>query len=124
MLFVNRSLAAVRDLLTNTVSVLDALDWIHAVCQQIPDRGQHLTRYYGAYANRNRSDLSQSALTACFTSCTETTTDKSSTTSTSSRANWARLVRKVFEVDPLLCPKCGSGMETVAVLADPKCPGS
>ena len=58
----------------------------------IPERGQHLTRYYGAYANRNRSALSQSVLTACFTSCTETTTDKSSTTSASSRANWARLI--------------------------------
>ena len=57
----------------------------------IPEARQHLTRYSGAYANRNRSALSQSALTACFTSCTETTTDKSSTTSTSSRANWARL---------------------------------
>ncbi len=106
----------------NTVSVLDALDWIHAVCQQIPDRGQHLTRYYGAYANRNRSALSQKALTAYLPSCTETKIDKSSTasTSSSSRAHWARLIRKVFEVDPLLCPKCGSGMKLIAVLTDPK----
>jgi len=41
----------------NTVLRLDALDWIHAICQQIPDRGQHLTRYYGAYANRNRNSV-------------------------------------------------------------------
>jgi hypothetical protein len=86
----------------------------------IPDRGQHLTRYYGAYANRNRRALSQGALTACLASCTETTNDKSSTTSTSSRTNWARLIRKVFEVDPLLCSTCGSEMKIIAVLTDPK----
>ena len=33
---------------------LDPLDWIHAITQQIPDRGQHLVRYYGHYANRTR----------------------------------------------------------------------
>jgi len=27
-----------------TVLRLDPLDWIHAICQQIPDRGQHLSR--------------------------------------------------------------------------------
>ena len=86
----------------------------------IPERGQHLTRYYGAYANRNRSALSQNALTACLATCSETATDQSSTTSTSSRAHWARLIRKVFEVDPVLCGKCGSEMKIVAVLTDPK----
>jgi len=104
----------------NTVLLLDPLDWIHAICQQIPDPGQHLTRYYGAYANRNRKALSQNALTACLPSCTDTKIDKGSTISTSSRAHWARLIRKVFEVDPLLCPKCGSEMKILAVLTNPK----
>jgi len=30
------------------------VDLIHALAQQIPDKGQHLVRYYGAYANRAR----------------------------------------------------------------------
>ncbi len=38
---------------------MDALDWIHAICQQIPDRGQHLYRDYGAYSNRTRKALPQ-----------------------------------------------------------------
>jgi hypothetical protein len=37
-----------------------------------------------------------------------------------SRANWARLLRRIFEVDPLLCPRCGGGLAVVAVLTDPK----
>jgi len=31
-----------------TTVVLDVLDWIHAICQHVPDKGQHMARYYGA----------------------------------------------------------------------------
>ena len=30
------------------------------------------------------------------------------------RSSWARMLRKVFEVDPLLCPQCGEEMVIVA----------
>jgi len=36
----------------------------------------------------------------------------------SSRASWARLIRKVFEVDPLLCKKCGAEMKIIAVITE------
>jgi hypothetical protein len=107
----------------NTVLVLDALDWIHAICQQIPDRGQHLYRYYGAYSNRTRKALPQNNLTqtrVTFPELPEPDFDKPSPDSSSSRASWARLIRKVFEVDPLLCGKCGAEMKIIAVLTDPK----
>ena len=32
---------------------------------------------------------------------------------------WARLLAKVYEVDPLVCPKCGSEMRVIAVIQDP-----
>jgi hypothetical protein len=37
-----------------TERVMDPLDGIHAVTSQIPDRGKHAVRRYGAYANRVR----------------------------------------------------------------------
>ncbi len=86
----------------NTVLVLDALDWIHAICQQIPDRGQHLYRYYGAYSNRTRKALPQNDLTQTPVTFPEQDFDKPSPNSAPSRASWARLIRKVFEIDPLL----------------------
>ena len=90
-----------------TVIHLDVLDWIHAICQQIPDQGQHLVRYYGAYANRRRQTLLQRDLSHTPDSGPEEhDKDASSTTSSPSRASWARLIRKVLEVDPLLCPHC------------------
>ena len=32
------------------------------------------------------------------------------------RKNWAILIKKVWEVDPLLCPSCGSIMKMIAVI--------
>src|SRR5438046_5486534 len=33
------------------------------------------------------------------------------------RGSWARLLRKIFEVDPLLCP-CGAEMKIISVITD------
>jgi len=35
------------------------------------------------------------------------------------RKSWARLLRKVLEVDPLLCPQCQVEMKIVSVITDP-----
>ena len=32
---------------------------------------------------------------------------------------WARLLAKVYEVDPYICPKCGSEMKVIAVIQEP-----
>ena len=31
---------------------------------------------------------------------------------------WAEMIRKVYEVDPLVCPKCGGRMKVIAFLTD------
>ena len=33
---------------------------------------------------------------------------------------WAEMIRKVYEVDPLLCPSCGGKMSIIAFIADHK----
>ena len=35
------------------------------------------------------------------------------------RQSWARLLQKVYEVDPFICPKCQGTMSVVAVIEDP-----
>ncbi len=35
------------------------------------------------------------------------------------RRSWARLLRRILEVDPLLCSRCGVAMRIVAVITDP-----
>jgi hypothetical protein len=34
------------------------------------------------------------------------------------KQSWARLLQKVYEVDPFVCPKCNGTMEVVAVIED------
>ena len=36
--------------------------------------------------------------------------------SNKNKASWARLIAKIYEVDPLVCPKCGSEMRIIAVI--------
>ena len=35
------------------------------------------------------------------------------------RQAWARLIRRVYEVDPLLCPRCGETMRVIVVIDQP-----
>jgi len=32
---------------------------------------------------------------------------------------WAKLIRKVYEVDSLQCPRCGAQMSVIALIQDP-----
>ena len=92
---------------------------------QFPDPRQHLVRYYGAYANRARRlfreaveaeegggaggpDLDHAA-----------DAEEESELASARRQSWARLLRKVLEVDPLLCPQCQVEMKIVSVITDP-----
>ena len=110
--------------------VLTRLDFIHAVCQQIPDRGQHQVRYYGAYANRLRASLREAfeargedvprPSPGEAVAAPEGTPTPEDEATAIRRASWARLMRKVFEVDPLRCPRCGDTMEVVAWITEPK----
>lgn len=35
------------------------------------------------------------------------------------RKNWARLIQKIYEVDPLVCPKCSGTMKVIAFIERP-----
>ncbi len=34
------------------------------------------------------------------------------------RKNWARLIQKIYQVDPLLCPKCHGAMKVIGFIED------
>ena len=34
------------------------------------------------------------------------------------RQNWARLIQKVYEVEPLLCPKCDGAMKIISFIEE------
>jgi hypothetical protein len=94
------------------VMELDRLELIRHLCTQIPAPRQHLVRYYGWYSNRARGARGEVRRPA--------TPDDMSPAAVARRRSWARLLRKIFEVDPLLCPQCGVEMRPVAVIREVK----
>jgi len=97
---------------------MDVLEFIHRVTTQIPDARRHLIRYYGAYSHRSRG--ARRAREEAQAGADQTKTDADEPLPTKSRANWARLLRRIYEVDPLLCPRCRGPLEMISVLVDPK----
>ena len=80
----------------------------------------HLTRYYGAYSNRSRRLWREGEEGAERVSVRIVEEDRAPP----GRASWARLLRRVFEVDPLTCPACGTGMKIVSVITTPSVIGA
>jgi len=109
-----------------TQLTLDPLDWIHAVVQQIPAPRQHMARYYGAYSNRKRKAIEsagkeEEGVTLGGGGCGQPAdAPEGEDAYRRPRASWARLLHKIFEIDPLLCPKCGTEMKVVSVITEPE----
>jgi hypothetical protein len=100
-----------------TLRIFDPLEWIHTVAAHIPDRGQHQVRYYGAFSNRARSAAGSGKAKSRENPHAEQPSNGDSDFSQARRASWARLLRKIFEVDPLLCA-CRAAMKIVSIITD------
>jgi hypothetical protein len=104
-----------------SIKLLDPLEWVHAITSQIPDPGQHTVLYFGAYANRSRGTYRQSKdETPGAPAPIDSPDDTESAFTKSRRKNWARLLRKIFEVHPMICARCGVELKVISVITDPK----
>ena len=100
---------------TQCLAQRDPLEFIHRLCQQIPAPRQHLVRYCGHYSNRSRGACQEHGAPGVTT----TTDEDIPPEQRARRRSWARLLRRIFEVDPLLCPRCEVPMRIVSVLTQP-----
>jgi hypothetical protein len=72
-----------------------------------------MARYYGFYSNVSRGKrkkVGDDEKIACIIE--PEVPDKAF------RRNWARLIQKVYEVDPLVCRKCTGQMRVIAFIED------
>jgi hypothetical protein len=99
---------------------LDPLEMLARLCQHIPPPGMHLTRLYGAYANRTRGARARRRVAAAKQTPASAgdVAPLASPMQRQRRRQWARLIAKVFEVDPLRCT-CGATMRVIAFILDP-----
>jgi hypothetical protein len=100
--------------LKRNFEVFSACDWLAALTAHIPNAGEHLVRYYGWYSNVNRGKRRKAQ-------GGESTTIEEFTEVSGSAAKraWARLIKQVYEVDPLVCPRCAGAMRIIAFIEQP-----
>jgi len=91
---------------------MDFLEFIVRVTSHIPDKGQVMIRSFGLYANAHRGKLRKSEQAAGMLIIIEEEGAEIP------RPGWADMIRKVYEVDPMVCPKCGGQMKVIALLTD------
>ena len=94
--------------------VFDPLDFLAEVTQHIPNKGEHQIRYYGWYSNKNRGLAGKKERPVVLAGMPEPDT----AFRLKCRMTWAALIKCVYEVDPLKCPKCGGEMKIVAFIEE------
>ena len=85
------------------------------MCSHVPNRGEQMVRYYGHYSNVSRGKRKRQDQDGLIPSILEP--DGSSN---EHRKNWARLIQKIYEADPLTCPKCSGKMKILSFIEDPE----
>ena len=75
---------------------------------------EHLVRYAGWYSNRSRGKRRRAGAEPAEAALQATDLHEARRI----RSTWARLIHKVYEVDPLECPKCKGPMRVIALIDD------
>jgi len=98
----------------------DALDFLARVISQVQEPKLHSMHYLGHYSNVSRGRRrkgKEEPLTPGHPRDQEDDGLPDADRRTRRRA-WARLVRRVYEVDPLRCPGCGGEMRIISVILE------
>ena len=74
-------------------------------------------RYWGFYANAARGKRHKAAAAQDTAQALRRQVDGDEFTRRA-RLSWAKLIRRVYEVDPLWCPFCGAEMKILAFILD------
>jgi len=88
-----------------------SLEWLASTCAHIPHSGEQMVRYYGYYSNVARGKRKRDASDDLVPCILEPQDD-----SKALRKGWARLIQKIYEVDPYnlskTCPREGGDVKT------------
>jgi hypothetical protein len=99
-------------------------EFIAAITQHIPDKHFQMVRYYGWYSSRSRGERIKAGL---FRPGDEPTSSAAgpevSVLDVSDHRpqrvpskTWRELIKKIWEVDPLSCPRCGHEMKIISLI--------
>ena len=103
----------------------DPAEFLARVIMHIPEPRRHLVRYYRAHSNvlrgkrRRHDEAAMDAARPDGRLGPSASADRDhSPDARALRRSWAQLIKRVYEVDPLVCPKCGGEMRIIAFIID------
>ena len=107
----------------SAAETMDYLEFVARVTSHIPDKGQVMVRYYGLYANAHRGKVKKASLSVLRIVEEGLRRLPSKGWAALIRKphiglQSAAMIRKVYEVDPMTCPKCGGRMKIVAFITE------
>ena len=100
--------------------IFPALDFLAALCTHIPDTGQQLVRYYGAFSNVRRARAGAGVSDPAPVAPPSGNEDGACADEfrRQVRSSWARLIKKVYEASPLVCPRCSGPLKIISLIGD------
>jgi hypothetical protein len=104
-------------------AALDPKEFLARVLMHIPEPRRHVIRYYGAYSSVVRARRARQAAAAAGAGSAvmppRAEHEPASLEWRAARRRWAQLIRRIYEVDPLVCPHCGGPMRIIAFITEP-----
>ncbi|MDX2438075.1 MAG: transposase [Acidobacteriota bacterium] len=107
------------------VETFDKLEFLARVIMHIPAPRRHLIRFYGWYSNVSRGKRrlrGEAAGSACPSGEGQAPSGRAKKDqgpdTRALRRSWAQLIKRIYEIDPLVCPSCGGEMKVVAFIID------
>ena len=109
------------------------VEFVRRVAALIPPPRKHMVRYYGALGpcsplrsavtsatkgKATSAELEAGYAVTLLGRAAREAGKAAKKAASAARKSWAACMRKVFEVDPVLCAKCGGEMKLVAVILD------
>jgi len=95
----------------------DPLEFLALLSAQIPVPYESLTRYFGHYSCRARGERKKKLLLHDSDDIAQA--DESLNEISTPSSWWAYCMKKIYEFDPLLCPKCSESMRILSFITDP-----
>ncbi len=105
--------------LKRNFQVMPGAQWLELLLRHVPDRYEHLVRYVGWYSNRARGERAKAHKGQDMPAMCASPIEPVSEFAAHARSAWARLIRKIYEADPLECPKCKGPMRIIGLISDP-----
>ena len=93
------------------------MEFLARLFSHVPNKGQVLQRYYGWYSSRQRGMRRKA--NGDGEGVPLAMVDPEPEELRKAKRRWAQLLRHIFEIDPLACPRCGQEMRIVAFITDP-----